>query len=149
MTRTRRMQPVQRLMDDGERRHAQRLADAQQRLAAAEHKLAELERYRQEYVQSFDQRATTGATGLALRDFQVFLGRLSQAVQQQAQLVARLRDDVAAETRQWQVAARKARALGSVVEQWRGEERRAQDRQEQKETDERAQQLLHASLRRP
>jgi len=147
MTRTERMEPVQRVMDDSERKHAQRLADAQRRLAEAEQKLVELQRYHLEYAQSFGRQAAAGATGLMLRDYQAFLGRLSEAVRQQAQFVSRAREDVAAETHHWQSAAVRARALGTVVERWRGEERRVEDRLEQRETDERAQQMLRAVQR--
>ena len=147
MTRTGRMAPVQQVMDDSERRHQQRLADAQRRLAESELKLAELQRYHLEYAQAFGQRATTGATGMMLRDYQVFLGRLAEAVRQQSQFVSRAREEVAVEMHHWQGAAQRAKALGTVVERWRGEERRELERRDQQETDERAQQPLGQALR--
>jgi flagellar FliJ protein len=147
MTRTERMEPVQQVMEDSERRHAQRLAEAQRRVAAAEQKLAELRRYHLEYAQAFGRQATAGATGLMLRDYQVFLGRLAEAVRQQSQFVAQAREEAAAETQHWQGAAQRARALETVVDRWRGEERRDVERRDQQETDERAQQLLRQSQR--
>jgi flagellar protein FliJ len=147
MTRTGRMAPVQQVMDDSERKHAQQLADAQRRLAESEQKLAELQRYHQEYAQAFGRQAAAGATGLMLRDYQVFLGRLADAVRQQSQFVARAREAVAVQTHHWQGAAQRAKALGTVVQRWRGEERREVERRDQQETDERAQQLLRQALR--
>ena len=147
MTRTDRMEPVQQVMDDSERKHAQRLAETQRRLAEAEQKLTELQRYHLEYAQAFGRQATAGATGLMLRDYQVFLARLSEAVRQQSQFVAKAREDVAAQTHHWQGAAQRAKALGTVVERWRGEERRDVERRDQQETDERAQQLLRQAQR--
>ena len=147
MTRTERMEPVQRIMDDSERQHAQRLAAAQGRLAEAEAKLAELQRYHVEYAQSFSRQASAGTTGMALRDFQAFLSRLAEAAQQQEHFVARAREDVAAETHHWQGAARKAKALGMVVERWRGEENLVLERRDQQETDERAQRLHLSTVR--
>lgn len=141
MTRTKRIEPVQKVMDDSEKQHAQRVAGAQRRYAEAEAKLAELQRYHLEYAQSFSRQAATGASGMVLRDFRAFLGRIGDAVQQQAQLVARAREAVAAETHHWQNAARRSKALGLVVAGWRSEELRLVDRREQQDTDERAQRM--------
>jgi flagellar FliJ protein len=135
-------------MDDDERRMARRMADAQQRLADAEKKLGELEGYRLDYERNFNRRATSGASGHALRDFQAFLVRLADAVNQQSLLVARARDDVAVETGLWQGAARRVRAIETVVTQWRGEERREQDRREQRDCDEQALQVLRRAMDR-
>jgi flagellar FliJ protein len=147
MTRTDRMVPVQRVMDDSEKQHARSLAAAQRRVGEAEAKLAELQRYHVDYAQSFSRRATAGSSGLALRDFQAFLTRLAEAAKAQEQIVARAREDLAAETHHWQGAARRAKAIGVVVDRWRGEELRVQERREQQETDERAQQMLRPAAR--
>jgi len=133
------MAPVQRVLDQKEKDRARELGDARTRLAAAEAKLKDLEQYRQDYEQSFQQRARAGQPVRALRDFQVFLARLDQAIQQQRQIVAAARSDVSGHSTRWQSAARQVKAVDSVVDRWQGEERRAQDRREQKDTDERAQ----------
>lgn len=133
------MAPVQRVLDQKERDRARELGEARARLAAAEAKLKDLEQYRQDYEQAFQQRAKAGQPVRALRDFQVFLARLDQAIQQQRQIVASTRNDVSGHSTRWQSAARQVKAVDSVVDRWQGEERRAQDRREQKETDERAQ----------
>jgi flagellar protein FliJ len=133
------MAPVQKVLDRKEKDHARELGEAQTRLAAAEVKLKDLEQYRQDYEQAFQQRAKAGQPVRALRDFQVFLARLDQAIQQQGQIVAVARQDVSGHSTRWQSAARQVKAVDSVVDRWQGEERRAQDRREQKETDERAQ----------
>ncbi len=146
MTRIQRMEPVQRVMDDGEQQEAQRLGAAQRRLADAEAKLAELQRYHAEYQQSFSRQATAGSSGMALRDFQVFLARLAEAVKQQEYFVTRATEDVAAQTRDWQQAARRAKGLGLVVERWRVEERVVQERRDQQETDERALRMTRAAV---
>ena len=145
MNRAERMEPVQKVMDDSERQHAQRVAAAQRRYAEAQKKLAELQGYHMEYVQSFSRQAAAGSYGMALRDFQAFLGRLVDAVRQQSQLVARAGEDLAAETHHWQSAARRSKALGVVVSGWRREERVLVDRREQQDTDERARRTLRAS----
>jgi flagellar protein FliJ len=139
MTRSDRMAPVQKVLDKKEKDRARELGEVRARLAAAEAKLRDLEQYRQDYEQAFQQRAKVGQNVRALRDFQVFLARLDQAIQQQRQVVTTAQSDVGGHSSLWQSAARKAKAVDSVVDRWQGEERLAQDRRDQKETDERAQ----------
>ena len=139
MTRAKRLAPVQTLVDDKERRLAQSLAAYERRMTESEAKLQELERYRGEYEQQFTQRAAKGIGVTDLRDYQAFLARLADAIKQQQALVQRARAERDAERLRWQEAARKAKALGHVVEQWQAEEQRASDRREQRDSDERAQ----------
>lgn len=139
MTRAKRMKPVQNLYDDTERRLAVGLATIERRVAEAEAKLQELERYRGDYDKQFAQRAGGGIGVTALRDYQAFLSRLSDAIKQQHAVVKRAQSERDAERLRWQEAAKRAKALGHVVEQWQSEERRASDRREQHESDERAQ----------
>ena len=133
------MKPVQELFDDTERRLAVGLATTERRVADAEAKLHELERYRVDYDKQFAQRAGKGIGATSLRDYQVFLARLTEAIRQQQAVVKRAQTERDAERLRWQEAAKRAKALGHVVEQWQTEERRASDRREQRESDERAQ----------
>jgi flagellar protein FliJ len=133
------MAPVQQVLGRKEKDRAVELGEARSRLAAAETKLHDLEQYRLDYEQAFQKRARGGQPVRALRDFQVFLARLDQAIQQQRQIVAAAQNDVSGHSALWQSAARQVKAVDSVVDRWQGEERRAEDRREQKETDERAQ----------
>jgi flagellar protein FliJ len=139
MTRAKRLQPVQNLVDDQERRLAQSLAALEKKLLDADRKCQELERYRQEYERQFKDTAARGIGVTGLRDYQAFLARLSEAIRQQQSVVTRSRAERDAEMLRWQEVARKAKALDHVVEQWKVEEQRARDRREQIETDERAQ----------
>ena len=111
----------------------------------AEAKLQELSRYYVDYAASFSRMATEGLISSSLRDFQVFLSRLADAERQQERIVARAREDLAAETHRWQDAARRAKALALVVDRWTGEERRQDERRDQLETDDRAQRMLRSA----
>ena len=137
------MKPVQNLYDDTERRHAVALATVERKVADAEAKLQELERYRGDYENQFKQRAGRGIGATDLRDYQAFLARLSDAIRQQQAVVRRAQSERDAERLRWQEAAKRAKALGHVVEQWQSEERRASDRREQRESDERAQRKVN------
>jgi flagellar FliJ protein len=137
------MKPVQNLFDDTERRLATGLATIERKVADAEAKLQELERYRSDYDKQFALRAGLGIGATSLRDYQVFLARLSEAIRQQQAVVKRAQSERDAERHRWQEAAKRAKALGHVVEQWQTEERRASDRREQRESDERAQRRVN------
>jgi flagellar FliJ protein len=139
VTRAKRMKPVQNLVDENERRLAQSFAASERKVVEAEGKLQELERYRSEYEKQFSQRAGRGIGAVDLRDYQVFLARLSEAIRQQQAIVQRVRTERDAERLRWQEAAKRAKALGHVVEQWQTEDRRTIERREQHESDERAQ----------
>jgi flagellar FliJ protein len=139
MNRAKRLEPVQEVVGDAERRLAQSVANFQRRVRESEAKLQELERYRIEYEQQFNQRAGQGMTAPGLRDYQAFLARLNEAVKQQQALVQRAVVERDAEQVRWQHAAKRAKALDHVVGQWQADERRANDRRDQRDTDERGQ----------
>src|SRR5262245_29849518 len=149
MTRAKRLQPVQHLVDDNERRLAQSVGAFERRVAETEKKLSELERYRGEYEKQFSQRAGVGMGVSSLRDYQAFLAKLNEAIRQQQTVVQRARTERDAERIRWQDAAKRAKALGHVVEQWQTEERRTLDQREQRESDERAQRTSPGIEKRP
>jgi flagellar protein FliJ len=140
MTRSERLAPVQQVLEHSEQARAREFGEAQRRLAEAESKLVELRSYHGEYLQAYRKRAEDGTSAKALRDFQAFLARLEQALDQQEKVVAAARDAVQNRRSNWQGAARDVKAVESVVDRWRGVEARAGERREQKESDERAQQ---------
>lgn len=116
------------------------LAAQQQLLARAEHQLAELQRYRLEYAV-----AGEGAQSVtALLNRQQFVERIDRAIAQQEAEVARQHRQLAQVREHWRRAHARESALDSVVAQHREEERRAADRHEQAELDERMQ---HRRLR--
>lgn len=139
MTRLERLEPVQQFIDANERQRAENLAVGERRVAECEQRLGELVRYEADYRESYRQRVSGGMASVELRDYQAFLARLAEAVRQQAQVVATAKLDRDARRHQWQEAARRAKAVDHVVDNWRAEEQRAVARREQRETDERAQ----------
>jgi flagellar protein FliJ len=146
MTRTKRLQPVQNVIESAEKRLAQSLAAFERRVNEAESKLQELIRYRGEYEQQLTQRAAGGIGVLELRDYQAFLARLNEAARQQQAVVQRVRAERDAERARWQDAARRVKAIDHVVTQWQSEERRVADRREQHDTDERGQRTLKSDF---
>jgi flagellar protein FliJ len=139
MTRSKRLVPASRFMDEQERQKAERLSSSERRVADCEAKLAELERYHADYAREFALKAGRGTGAASLRDYQVFLARLTQAISQQTQMLVHARRERDAELQRWQHAARRAKAVGNVMERWRAEERTAEQKRDQRESDERAQ----------
>jgi flagellar protein FliJ len=137
--RIERINPVRRLADDAERGRAITLAEARRQWLSAENKLRELKRYREDYAASFQARAASGCGVASLRDFQLFLARLQDAIRQQESHVASACDVVKQTTVLWRKAAQRAKTLDTVVDRWQLEERKDQERRGQVETDERAQ----------
>ena len=139
MTRADRLQPVQNLADDAERRLALRVVAVEKAQRDAETKLTDLERYAEDYQKQYKDRVGNGIGVMELRDYQAFLARLTEAIKQQRAIVSRACMDTETERKRWQEAARRVKALDHVAGQWREQERRAADKREQHEIDERAQ----------
>lgn len=139
MTRSQRLEPVQRIAEDAERVVARKLAQAEHRLSECEKKLSELKRYHDEYAAGFAGRASAGMGAMALRDYQAFLARLNEAIKQQTAVVQRATAECESVRSEWRLAARKTKAVGHVREKWLAEERLEIQRREQIDTDERAQ----------
>lgn len=136
MKKTQRIDMVRRAVDDVERRKAEALAQSEQRLHEAQIKLDELENYRTAYLRDFNVRAQAGLAGAAARDYQVFLGRLDEALRHQGQILAQAEAQRGAELENWRGAARRAAAVDTLAKHWRAEERLAEDKREQQDTDE-------------
>jgi flagellar FliJ protein len=139
LKRSKRLEPVAQVTDEAERDCAQRLAAVQARLADAERRCRELRGYLAEYHGMFEQRAKAGMGVSGMRDYQTFIARLTEGVQAQQGVVDQLIADCEAERARWLEAAVRKSAVGKVVAQALSEDRTAEERQLQRETDERAQ----------
>src|SRR3569833_1476884 len=138
MKRAQRLEMIQNVVDDQERRRAEALANSERRVSESEAKLAELESYQASYVRGFAVRAGSGIDANMARDYQAFLARLEEAIRQQTQVVTRTRAQRGGEKQNWQGAAQRAEAGGQMVKRFQTEEVRAADKREQQESDERS-----------
>jgi flagellar FliJ protein len=132
--RSARLQPAVEQAQRREQDALQRLAEQQRRMAYVQQQLDDLERYRKEY--------SVGAGGLtvsALLNRQQFVERINQAIIQQGLEVERQRRVTEGARLQWLQTHARERALDSVVERFREQERQSEQRQEQAEVDERMQ----------
>lgn len=145
--RSERLDIVQQAASRTERERAERVALAEKNLVEMQQKLAALEKYRSEYEAGFAAKAGAGFGAAGIRDFQIFLARLGEALNQQRELVAGARRALDAERNHWREAAQRTHVVETLVEKWQGEETRAANRRDQNISDELAMQLLQARER--
>jgi flagellar FliJ protein len=139
MSPTKRLQVVQRVTDEKQRQQARRLTQSRARVAQCETKLKELQGYQQGYIREFDQRAASGIAGAGIREFQAFLAKLADAVQQQQELLRKAQAESESERTNWQGAAQRSQIMDKVVERYTARDTKARDQREQRESDDRGQ----------
>ena len=139
MKRVKQLQPVGQLMDELERESALRVAAAQTRLSEAQRRYDELQRYLDEYRSMFARRAKAGIGVTGMRDYQVFIARLDEAVRAQRSVVSQLKEECQREREVWCQAAARKTAVEKAIDRAESRERAAEDRRAQREQDDRAQ----------
>ncbi|MGN2249296.1 flagellar export protein FliJ [Frateuria sp. GZRe12] len=112
-----------------------KLAEQQQRLAKAERQLAELRGYRQEYASP----GVGGLTAVALMNRQQFVERIDRAIDQQVLEIERQRQLLDQMRGSWRDAHAREAALDNVIDRYREQERKSEERREQNDIDERMQ----------
>ena len=140
VAKSKRLQVVERVADDHERRRAQALALSERRVGECEAKLEELRRYYANYTHELAELSRAGIGAARLREFQAFLARLDEAIRQQCDILARAQAERDGARHGWQHAAQRAEIIGQVVKRRQSEERRETERRDQRDSDERAQQ---------
>ncbi len=130
------LQTVLELMQSRSDEATQRLA----RLIAAErdaqNKLLMLQQYRDEYSIRFRQAAQDGLGQPEWRNYQEFMNRLDQAIDQQRQNVLVQQGCTAAGQTAWQQQRTRLKAFDALADRHRASEVRSELRQEQKAQDE-------------
>ncbi len=139
MTRSKRMQPVQRVAQSREQAAMRKLGQSQQHLDAQREKLEELRAYRDQYAREFESCGQGGLGAMRMQDYRVFLGRLNEAVRQQEAFIAKCIGQHEKMRLQWLETRSNAQAIDKVVDGYRKQERKQTARKEQREQDEHAQ----------
>ncbi|HZX30401.1 MAG TPA: flagellar export protein FliJ [Rhodocyclaceae bacterium] len=130
------LQPLLDLMQtraDEKTRQLGQLISAEQN---AKSRLQLLEQYREEYAQKMREAISQGLTPMALRNYQDFIGRIDEAIQQQGQVVARSEQNTAAGQAEWREQNKKLKAIDTLSQRHDARERYRENRQDQKLMDE-------------
>jgi flagellar FliJ protein len=141
MTRSERLGVVKQATAHTDREHAERVAAAERHVVEMEEKLQALERYRKEYEDGVAARAGAGFGVTAMRDFQAFLARLGDALEQLRQIVEQARAAHQATIVVWREAEKRAHVVDTLSERWQVEEAREEGRRDQRDNDELSQQI--------
>ncbi|MDT3314000.1 flagellar export protein FliJ [Pseudomonas sp. rhizo66] len=141
VSRAERLAPVVDMAEKAEKTAVQRLGYFQGQVKVAESKLADLNAFRLDYSQQWIVRGSTGVTGQWLLGFQGFLAQLDTAVDQQRQSLVWHQDKLDKAREEWQQAFAKVEGLRKLVQRYREEAQRLEDKREQKLLDELSQRL--------
>lgn len=136
MSPSKRLKPVQQVAATRERNAARNMGQARRHLVQEEAKLLQLRQYHQEYLERFQKAASQGISASQLQEYRAFLAKLDQAIQQQEKIVAASVTNHSNQKDNWKQKHTRTQALGKVVERYRKEERKDEDRKEQKANDE-------------
>ncbi len=136
---SKRFKPIQRIVGNKERQAANALGESLKVRQQEEERLRELRSYHAEYLQRYGETTRNGASAAQLRDYQVFLDRLEQAIHEQERVAGRARQQCDQNKDQWRERYTRSQVISKVVERLKDGERRAEDKQEQIDQDERNQ----------
>ncbi|PSS56374.1 flagellar export protein FliJ [Pseudomonas sp. BBP2017] len=140
-SRAARLTPVVEMAENAERQAAQRLGQFQQQVNLAQTKLAELDRFREDYQLQWIDRGGQGVSGSWLVNYQRFLGQLESAMTQQRQSLAWHQNNLNNARGTWQQAYARVEGLRKLVQRYIDEARMIEDKREQKLLDELSQRL--------
>lgn len=139
MTKSKRLEPVNRIAETRERRAAVEMAEFKRFLDAQQAKLDELQRYRADYARQFEAAGRQGLDAGRMADFRRILNHLSEAIAWQERRLISLRQDFEQIRKRWTDTRTRAAALAKVMERYQVEERRDAELREQRDADEHTQ----------
>ena len=139
--RAARLAPVVDMAEKAEKTAVQRMGYFQGQVKVAESKLADLNAFRLDYSEQWIVRGSTGVSGQWLLGFQGFLAQLDTAVDQQRQSLVWHQNNLDKARDEWQKAFAKVEGLRKLVQRYREEAQRLEDKREQKLLDELSQRL--------
>ncbi|WP_407315861.1 flagellar export protein FliJ [Pseudomonas sp. nanlin1] len=140
-SRAARLAPVVEMAESVERKAAQRLGGFQAQVNLAQAKLAELDRFRQDYQQQWITNGSQGVSGQWLMNYQRFLNQLETAVAQQQKSLLWHQNNLNNARTAWQQAYARVEGLRKLVQRYIIEARQIEDKREQKLLDELSQRL--------
>ncbi len=135
MKRTERMSRVADVADARADQARLQFAEQQRRVAMGEEKLAELQRFRDEYADLFSAGNEVGV--LQLLNHRQFLQRLNEAITFQSHQLESYRSNLTREHVRVREAHSRAKALENIVQRLNKQDQQAVERVEQAQSDER------------
>ncbi|HGM5550435.1 TPA: flagellar export protein FliJ [Pseudomonas putida] len=141
VSRATRLAPVVEMAEQAEKTAVQRLGYFQGQVKVAESKLADLDAFRLDYQEQWIVRGSDGVSGQWLLGYHGFLAQLDTAIDQQRQSLVWHQNNLIKARDAWQQAFAKVEGLRKLVQRYREEAQRLEDKREQKLLDELSQRL--------
>lgn len=121
-----------------EQKSAQALKLAQQSHEKNCNQLDQLKSYKNEYETTYGAVGNQGVAARQLQDYRTFLSKLDQAIMLQAGTVQSSKESLDAVRDEWLSSSRHRSSLDKLLDKRRTETQKAQEKAEQKESDERS-----------
>lgn len=137
MKNSRRLKPVARFAHQQERTAARQLGDSLRRAEQLQKHLDDLVEYRDQYVAGFKAAGAQGLSVVKLRDYQLFLRRLDNAIMQQRHHLLASRQQCQHSQNEWYNRHGHSKMIDKVIDNRKQAESRKRDEQEQREIDDR------------
>ncbi|WP_144822258.1 flagellar export protein FliJ [Marinobacter piscensis] len=138
MLRSQRLGVVLALEERKEQEALERMGQAREQMEQHTTQVASLNRYQQEYRDQIRESQHGVVAVSRLQAWQAFIAQLDQVILQQQKQLSQAEAAYEARRDEWQRAWERRRGMEKYIETCRQQERRAQDLQEQKLSDEAA-----------
>lgn len=137
MKSSKKLHPVVKVAEQRERTAARQLGDSMRQLDHQQKQLDDLIAYRAKYEEYYLAATKTGLSVAQVRDYQIFLSRLDNAIFQQRQVVIGHSQNRDNNQTNWQGAYGHSKMINKVVEQRKTTEKQQLESREQRESDDR------------
>ena len=132
------LQPLVDLAQQQSEAAARKFGQINQMQQAAQAKLDTLLQYRRDYQLRFQEAARNGMHQADLSNFQDFLARLDEAIEQQRQANEHVREQMQIGREELKEAQRKMKSFDTLAQRHQANERKQAEKLEQKQQDEHA-----------
>ncbi len=139
MVQSKRLRPVHRVAESREQTAAREMGSSGRYVHEQQERLDELRRYHSEYLDRFHSAAKQGMSAMQLHEYRAFLAKLEHAIREQEAIIVDGRNVHQLNKDNWQQKHVRTQALGKVMERYKQAENKAEDKREQKESDDRSQ----------
>ncbi|OIR08456.1 flagellar FliJ protein [mine drainage metagenome] len=130
------LQPLVHLAQQKNDAATKKLGQLNQQHQTAQEKLDALQQYRRDYQVKFQEEAKNGMAPADMKNFQDFIGRLDQAIQQQTAVIEKTRAGVQNGRSELMDATRKMKSFDTLAQRHADAEKKLEAKSEQRIQDE-------------
>jgi len=138
MKKSQRLNVIVELNAKNEQTALEALGHIQRQRQDAKKQLENLNLYRQDYQNQYKSLAETGVNIKQLLEFRAFMSKLDKAIDEQQQVILGVDKQCNVMRKEWEQRHQKTKSMQKVCEAAIKEERKAEDKREQNEQDDRA-----------